>query len=101
MTIDASALFNELAEQFVELRMERHEKGAIKYGEFTFLANDVIRMMLEELADLANYAEYQAAKLLILQAVLEKDQRLLDMAHDGGITIGVQAFKGTGEGWRK
>jgi hypothetical protein len=90
---DAVASFN-------ALRMERHTTGEAKYGHNTFLGNDVIRMMLEEMADMANYIEYQAAKLMLLQQQLEKDPRLIALA-DGQqqITIGIEAFKGTGAGW--
>lgn len=87
--------------KFNDLRKARHEMGQEKYGKFTFLGNDVIRMMLEELADLGNYVEYQAAKLLLLQEVLERDPRLAEQTKDGHISIGVEAFKGTKDGWGK
>jgi hypothetical protein len=86
---------------FTDLRKKRHEIGQEKYGQFTFLSNDVIRMMLEELADVANYVEYQAAKLILLQGLLEQDPRLQELTKEGEITIGMQAFKGTKEGWDK
>ena len=89
------------AKAFNDLRVERHKKGEEKYGHLTFLGNDVIRMMLEELADLANYIEYEAAKLLFLQQALESDPRLGTLATGGQITIGLESFKGTGEGWKK
>jgi hypothetical protein len=86
-------------DEFNELRLNRHHKGQQEYGTFTFLGNDVIRMMLEELADVANYVEYQAAKLLMLQIALEQDGRVKAWAQDGDIKIGIEAFRGTKEGW--
>lgn len=61
----------------------------------------MVRMMLEELADTANYCRMQSIKLLILQQAVEAD--LSDLADkEGEITIGVKAFKGAGEiGWNK
>lgn len=101
---DAVALRGALwdaANAFNDLRKARHEHGQQEYGEFTFLGNDVIRMMLEELADVCNYAEYMAAKLLLLQKMLEEDPRLLQHQEDGQIKIGVQSFLGTKDGWKK
>jgi hypothetical protein len=42
---------NAAVEAFQYLISERHRDGAERYGEITFLGNDVVRMMLEELAD--------------------------------------------------
>ena len=92
------------AEAFDELCQERHEKGQFEYGQFTFLENDVVRMMIEELADTVNYCRYQAIKLLLLQEALELHLAGVGLVPDGQteITLGVQAFKGTGEvGWGK
>ena len=99
---DFTDLLNKAIGEFRALRQERHAVGAKEYGELTFLGNDVVRMMLEELADTANYCEYQAAKLLLLQGMLEEDERFKSLGVKDGdteITIGVQAFKGTGAGW--
>ena len=87
----------DVVNEFNDLRKKRHEIGQEKYGELTFLGNDVVRMMLEELADVANYVEYQAAKLLLLQRALESDPRILAIQ---GV-IGTESFKGTKEGWGK
>jgi len=93
---------NRLATEFDELCITRHEIGAKEYGPFTFLGNDVVRMMLEELADTANYCRYQAIKLLLLQGLLEEDPKIAAAADsDGDITIGVESFRGTSEGWKK
>lgn len=94
----------EFSSTFDELCQARHNEGEEKYGSLTWLGNDVVRMMLEELADTVNYCRYQAIKLLLLQSHLEVE--LADTFGDGDsideITIGVRAFKGTKDvGWRK
>lgn len=89
------------SEDFSRLCQERYDAGAEEYGHLTFIGNDVIRMMMEELADTANYCHMQFIKLSLLQAMLEDETA--GLSQDGGtITIGVQSFKGTGSaGWRK
>lgn len=102
VSMDISELIEEAAAQFDKLCQQRHEEGAKEYGQFTFLGNDVVRMMVEELADTTNYCRMQAVKLLILQKYLEL--QLEDELGEGteDITIGVKAFKGAGEvGWDK
>lgn len=95
---ELAAAFTHFSEEFASLREERHKAGAAEYGVFTFLGNDIIRMMAEELADTANYCEMQFIKLMMLQAHLT--QELKDKIDDDDqITIGLQAFKGTKEGW--
>lgn len=91
-------LFQEYSEAFDRLCQERHNAGAVEYGKFTFLQNDVVRMMMEELADTANYCRMQFIKLMMLQHVIEGS---LDI--DGTkAEFGTEAFKGTGEvGWGK
>lgn len=84
---------------FRDLRTARHTLGERKYGSMTFMENDVFRMLLEELADVANYVDYLAAKLILLQQYLEADPRLQQHIQQGNITIGLQSFKGTKEGW--
>ena len=87
---------------FDKLTQERHEAGAKEYGTFTFLGNDVVRMMAEELADTANYCRMQFIKLMILNEAFLADPRIKDLA-DGSeeeITIGIKSFKGAGTiGW--
>jgi hypothetical protein len=88
-------------ESFDILCQERHDAGQKEYGVFTFLGNDVVRMMAEELADTSNYCRMQFIKLMMLNDLVaaELSERADD---DGNITIGVKAFKGTGEvGWNK
>lgn len=91
------------ADLFNELCYERHQLGAEEYGELTFLQNDVLRMMLEELADTANYCRMQAIKLLILQDRLEAEMVSKGFVSEDQqeVEIGFQAFKGTKEGWKR
>lgn len=97
---ELAGLLAQFAEEFHQLRTNRHGFGQEKYGKLTFLGNDVIRMMIEELADMCNYAEYQYIKLRLLQLALEEDPRIKNLSDDGkNITIGIEAFRGTGAGW--
>lgn len=93
---------NDKAETFAKLCNERHEAGAQEYGELTFLENDIVRMMLEELADVTNYCRMHAIKLLVLQDQLEsKLQKDDDLIQGGDIQMGFKSFKGTKDvGWR-
>lgn len=92
----------ECSDKFDKLCQERHESGQKEYGQFTFLSNDVVRMMLEELADTVNYCRYQSIKLMILQEHIENDLGFLGDESSEEITIGVKAFKGTSDvGWSK
>ena len=63
--------------EFFELCQQRHEAGAEEYGEFNFLKVDLPQFIVEELADLANYARF----LFIRVKVLE------DLAREGGINF--------------
>src|SRR3954454_11289408 len=78
---------------FDEMCMRRHTLGAEEYGMFTFLENDVMRMLLEELIDVSNYARMQFIKFILLQENLEE---IL-----GPEKLGAQAFKATGAGWKQ
>lgn len=87
-------LIKQASDQFDTLCQERHKAGQAEYGSFTFLENDVVNMMLEELADTANYCRYQFIKLAILQNLVADE--LGDDADD----IGMGSFKGVGDvGW--
>lgn len=97
-------LVNTLGAEFENLCLMRHEEGQDKYGKFTFLGNDVTRMMIEELADTVNYCRYQAVKLLLLQTMLENELEDKGVTGEGKdeITIGVKAFKGVKDvGWKQ
>ena len=86
----------EYAVMFDQLCIVRHEAGQEEYGQFTFLENDIIRMMCEELADTANYARYQFIKLMILQErlaeQLSENQEQLEQ-------LGINTFRGTRKAW--
>jgi hypothetical protein len=96
---------NKFGAMFDVLCTERHAAGAEEYGALTFLGNDVVRMMMEELADTANYCRYQFVKLMFLQERLEA--MMVDLPGfraDNEIQMGLGAgsFKGVGEtGWQK
>jgi hypothetical protein len=91
--------FNSLSLQFDKLCEERHAAGQKEYGEFTFLGNDVIAMMLEELADTANYCRYQYIKLMMLQSMLV--EKIGDQPQ-AVQNFGIGSFKGAGDvGWER
>lgn len=98
-------IVNGLGEEFDSLCQARHDIGEEKYGPLTWMGNDVVRMMIEELADTANYCRYQAIKLMLLQTQLEVELANgsigAERDENDNITIGVKAFKGTKEGWTK
>lgn len=96
---ELSVLLRKYSEAFDNLTMERHKAGAEEYGYLSFLENDVVRMMAEELADTANYCRMQFIKLMIMNDfILETVKEHAD--EDGNITLGVKAFRGAGgAGW--
>lgn len=101
-------MLNDAAAAFDKLCQERHAVGQERYGELTFLENDVLRMMLEELADTVNYCRMQAVKLMLLQDKLEADLadkldvQKVDNIEGAEITMGFQKLKGTKPvGWQK
>lgn len=83
-----------LSDQFDQLCQDRHTTGAAEYGAFTFLSNDVTRMLAEELADTANYCRYQFIKIMMLQDILVQE------AGQAATDMGMGTFNGAGEvGW--
>ena len=96
-------LIQEYSIAFDHLAAERHRVGAEEYGQLTFLGNDVVRMMMEELADTANYCRYQFVKLMFLQDRLEAEMATtfgLKEGDDVQINLGAKSFKGVGQtGW--
>lgn len=96
---ELAEMMNEYSVAFEQLRQTRHEEGAAEYGVFTFLGNDVIRMMAEELADTANYCRMQFIKLMMLNNALVAE--LEEAQGEAKIDLGAQAFKGTKTGWKK
>lgn len=95
-------LMQEYSDAFDKLCQKRHEAGAAEYGALTFIGNDVVRMMCEELADTANYCRMQFVKLMLLQEVLVDTlgERPFPTP-EGDITIGSQSFRGTKGGWKE
>lgn len=98
VTPEQLAHMQELSELFDQLSHIRHQGGQQEYGVTTFLYNDVIRMMCEELADTANYARYQFIKLMLLQenltAMLEEMGGEREMSE-----FGINSFRGAGKEW--
>jgi hypothetical protein len=60
------ATVQELSDLFDRTCQERHEKGSEEYGQLTYLENDTVGMLLEELADAANYARYTFIRIALL-----------------------------------
>lgn len=100
---EVAGYLNRKGQEFDQLCVTRHTMGAEEYGATTFLGNDVVRMMLEELADISNYCRMQAVKLLILQErlELEMDKKGFVSEDKQNVELGFQAFKGTKEGWKR
>jgi hypothetical protein len=102
---DLAKLFQSLSDDFDTLCRERHEAGAVEYGTLTFVGNDVIRMMMEEMADTANYARYQYIKLMLLQNFLVEKLTELGVTEITLPTVDVNFkgdFKGVADmGWSK
>lgn len=92
---ELTLVLNQAGEAFDKLCQERHEKGATEYGQLTFLGNDVLRMLLEELADTANYCRMHAVKLLILQQRLEAETLTGLADSEGDVEIGWTKGQGT------
>lgn len=98
--VEFAQLLEEFSRNFDDLCQKRHEAGVAEYGQFTFMGNDVIRMMMEELADTTNYCRMQFIKLMFLQTALEDDLTNSGKVDENdNITIGVQSFKGAKRGW--
>lgn len=62
---------------FEEECIRRHEMGAEKYGEGTYLDKDTIKMAMDELIDFANYARYSYIKLFLMR------QNIMNWAGNG------------------
>jgi len=63
-----AALLKEGNVAFEEECQARHKRGAEKYGPVKFLEedNDLARMLMEELADAANYARYFYVRMYVI-----------------------------------
>lgn len=91
------AEMNSYSEMFDKLCATRHADGQEEYGPFTFLENDVVRMMAEELADTSNYCRMQFIKIMILQKELIKE--ISDKLGPEAVELGIGSFKGVKKGW--
>ncbi len=60
-----------MREEFQALKDQRWIEGAAEYGAFGFIQNDMVRFAIEEIADLANYAEMLYIKLRIMERKLD------------------------------
>jgi hypothetical protein len=76
-------MLNKYAQHFEEMALERHERGAKEYGQFTFLENDTLEMALEELADLMNYVRYTAIKVMWLRDFLASQAPEANLVPEG------------------
>lgn len=84
------------SQKFDKLCQARRLDEARGEGQFAFLGNDVITDLAFELADAANSCRNHFVKIMLLQAHLANE--LEDKVDkDQNITIGLQAFKKTGE----
>jgi hypothetical protein len=83
-------MIEQLSREFDEWCQQRHNKGQEEYGTFTFLGADTVEMMLEELADAANYARYHFIKLRLLQMRLAEEL-------DEESTEAAEAFRRAGD----
>jgi hypothetical protein len=75
---------------FDQMTIDRHIKGQVEYGAYTFLGDNknLIEEAMEELADSANYLRYLFAKLHILNTVLS------DALSGTEVPIGPSAMQG-------
>jgi hypothetical protein len=71
------------SDKFDEMCADRHAMGAEKYGPVNFMSVDTIRMMKEEITDMANYARYMFIKLSIIEEAMTPPT-----------TLGVEGFIG-------
>lgn len=68
-----------LGVEFEDFAAARLDKGSQEYGSTAFLKNDMLRYIAEELADLANYAQFMYIKLRMLEE--EARARGIDLAN--------------------
>lgn len=85
---------DELSDAFQDLCVQRMETGAEEYGKGAFLneSSDPFKEMLEELADVSNWAQLAFIKLVLAKRNLE---HLVNTNID---SIGAQAFMPSSEG---
>lgn len=68
---------------FFDLCQQRHEQGAEEYGPLNFLQVDLPVYILEEIADIANYARFMYIRLRLF----------MEQAHESGVDLSA-AFTG-------
>lgn len=100
---ELATLLEEINKEFFDFCKERQDEGAQTYGPVAFLQNDMFQYMMEELADLANYARFAYIKLRLMERLA--NERGVDMspspigevriAHE--VPFGPTAFVGVGE----
>jgi hypothetical protein len=83
---------NDLSAEFDQMCQLRHEKGAEDYGHLTFLENDTLRMLCEELIDAANYARYTYIRLRLYSEKFAGE--------NPESQIGAKSFKGAASEWK-
>src|ERR1700683_2300771 len=64
--------------EFDELCYARHQTGAVEYGPYAFLENDIWTMLAEELADAVNYCKYLYIKTSLLRRLYESGVHTID-----------------------
>lgn len=60
-----------LADEFDQFCIARHLDGAAQYGATGFMKNNMFQMIIEELADAANYIRYQYIKMRLLEGAFQ------------------------------
>jgi hypothetical protein len=86
---EVTQLVSEGYQLFDELTAERHLRGQVEYGAYTFLGADknLLEEAMDEIADAGNYLRYLFAKLHILNTVLS------GALSDTEVEIGPSAMK--------
>ena len=92
----APELLQEASDAFDQLCRDRHAAGAEQYGDVNFLQVDTLRMGMEEVVDLANYARYTYIKLYLLQRALTGDNEMVSTG-----VVNDQGFQSVKDSWGK
>ena len=88
----------QLNEEFIDFCNERSIEGAETYGQYAFLENDMFQYMLEEIADLANYARFTYIKLRLMEETARESgidmspSPLGEIRTDHEVPLGASAF---------